>query len=171
MKKLIVALIICMGASVFAQDQQAQSETKKEKVAVPDDRVAAWTGSLEQAKAEAAKYDLPILLLYTAPSWCGYCRKLDDQLIKQDEFKTYANKNLVLLIVDYSDRAEGNKWAEKNKKIIEACPVYGYPHMYLLTPDTKNLGSVQYYEPKWGIQDYLDKIETLNKSGSEQEAS
>ncbi len=164
MKKLIIALTVCVGASVFAQDPQVQPEVKKEKVEVPADRVATWTADVQKAKAEATKYDLPILLLYTAPSWCGYCKKLDDQLLTQDEFKTYANKNLVLLIADYSDRAEGDKWGEKNKAIIEACSIGGFPHMYLLTPDAKNLGSVQYYEPEWSIKDYLNKMEELKKA-------
>lgn len=165
MKRLLVALTICMGVSVLAQDPQLTSEVKKEAVAIPEDRVAVWTGDVEQAKVEAAKYDLPILLLYTAPSWCGYCRKLDDQLIMQDDFKTYANKNLVLLIADYSDRAEGTKWGEKNKDIIESSPIGGFPHLYLLTSDANRLGSVQFYEPEWKIQDYLDKIEAL-KNGA-----
>jgi len=168
MKKAIVALIVCMGVSVFAQDRHVQSEARKEKVATPADRVAAWTGDVELAKAEAAKYDLPILLLYTAPSWCGYCRKLDNQLITQDKFKTYANKNLVLLIADYSDRAEGDKWGEQNKALMESCPIGGFPHMYLLTSAAKKVGSVQFYEPEWNIQDYLDKIKTLKTSDSAQ---
>lgn len=168
MKKLIVALIVCMGFSVFAQDQQVQSEAKKEKVAVPADRVAVWTGDVELAKAEAAKYDLPILLLYTAPPWCGYCKKLDNQLITQDKFKAYANKNLVLLIADYSDRAEGDKWGEQNKNLVESCPIQGFPHMYLLTSGAKKAGSVQFYEAEWSIQDYLDKIETLKTPDSVQ---
>ena len=162
MKKLIIALTVCIGVSVFAQDSQVQLKVKKE--AVPADRVATWTADVQKAKTEATKYDLPILLLYTAPSWCGYCKKLDDQLLTQDEFKAYANKNLVLLIADYSDRVEGDKWGEKNKALIEACSIGGFPHMYLLTPDAKNLGSVQYYEPKWNIKNYLDKIEALKKA-------
>lgn len=164
MKRGIIALIVCMGVSVFAEDQQVQSESKKEKETVSADRVAVWTADTEKAKAEAAKYDLPILLLYTAPAWCGYCKDLDKQLITQDEFKTYANKNLVLLIADYSDRTEGDKWGAKNKDLIESCPIQGFPHMYLLTSDAKNLGSVQFYEPEWSIKDYLDKIEALKKA-------
>jgi protein disulfide-isomerase len=109
---------------------------------------------------------MPILLLYTAPSWCGYCRKLDDQLITQDDFKAYANKNLVLLISDHSDSAKGDVWKEKNSELVEACPIKGFPHMYLLTSDAENLGSIAYYEPDWSIQDYLDKIEALKVGNS-----
>lgn len=164
MKKMIMALTVCVGVSVFAQESQVQPEVKKEKVAVPADRVATWTDDVQKAKAEATKYGLPILLLYTAPSWCGYCRKLDDQLLTKKEFKIYANKNLVLLIADYSDKEKGDQWNEKNKALIEACPIGGFPHMYLLTPEAKNLGSVQYYEPEWSIKDYLKKMDELKKA-------
>lgn len=151
----------------FATDDQAyitqqkvtRAEKKRSWAAVPKDRVANWVTDIEAAQKEANKYDLPIFLLYTAPSWCGYCKDLDEQLINQNEFKTYANQNLVLFLVDHSDREAGKKWEENNKALVEACPINGFPHTYLLTSSAENLGSVQYYEPKWSIQDYIDKIE------------
>lgn len=148
----------------IAQQESIRSEKKRAQAAVPEDRVAAWVTDVETAKAEAEKHDLPILLLYTAPSWCGYCRELDEQLITRHEFQAYANQNLVLLLVDYSDRDAGKKWEEKNKALVEECPINGFPHTYLLTPDAHNLGSIQYYEPKWSIQDYVDKIEFVRMS-------
>lgn len=138
-----------------------RAAAKQSRTAVPADRSAVWLTDLDAAKAEAGQYGLPILLLYTAPSWCGYCRKLDDQLITQKEFQAYADQNLVLVLVDYSDREEGKRWEELHKALVEACPVNGFPHSYLLTGGAERLGSVQYYEPKWSIQDYIDKIELL----------
>lgn len=164
MKKRIVALSICVGVSVFAQDAVVKPSAEKEKKGISEDRVATWVADTKQAKAEAAKYDLPILLLYTAPSWCSYCKKLENEILAKDEFMAYANKNLVLLIADYSDRAEGATWGEQNKDLLETCPIQGYPQMYLLSSAAANLGSVQFYEPEWSIQDYLDKIEMLQKS-------
>lgn len=145
----------------IAQQKNTRAEKKRSRVAIPKDRVANWVTDIEAAKAEAKKYDLPILLLYTAPSWCGYCRDLDEQLITRNEFEAYANQNLVLLLVDHSDRGEGKKWEENNKALIEACPINGFPHTYLLTSNAEKRGSIQYYEPKWSIQDYIDKIELI----------
>ena len=92
-----------------------RAEQKQSRVAVPKDRVAHWITDTEAAKAEAKKYDLPILLLYTAPAGCGYCKKLDQQLFSQKEFKAYANQNLVLLLVNHSNLSEAKKWEEDNK--------------------------------------------------------
>lgn len=139
--------------------RKIRAEKKQAWPEVSKDRTAQWLTDVDAAKAEAEKYDLPILLLYTAPSWCGYCRKLDDQLIKQNEFTTYANQNLVLLLVDCSDREAGKKWEAEHQELVESCPINGFPHTYLLTPAAEKLGSIQYYEPKWSIQDYIDKIE------------
>ncbi len=148
---------------VIENDPNHVSEDSAVEVSVltQDAPDMVWIEDVEQAKAEAIEKDRPILLLYTATSWCGYCRKLDDQLLTQDAFKTYASENLVLLLSDHSDREKGKEWKEQNKELVESCPVGGFPHMYLLTSDAKKLGSVQYYEPKWSIQDYLDKIESL----------
>ncbi len=143
----------------LAEQQTARADRKQSRAAVPADRSAGWHTDLAAAKAEAEQYELPILLLYTAPSWCGYCRKLDQQLFNQQAFQAYADQNLVLFMADYSDRDAGKQWEEKNKALVEACPVNGFPHSYLLTSGAENLGSIQYYEPKWSIQDYLDKIE------------
>lgn len=141
------------------QQRTVRADIKQSRAAVPAGRRAGWHTDLAAAKAEAEKYELPILLLYTAPSWCGYCRKLDEQLINQQDFQAYADQNLVLFAADYSDREEGKKWEEKNKALVEACPVNGFPHSYLLSSAGENLGSIQYYEPKWSVQDYVDKIE------------
>lgn len=145
----------------IAQQKTDRAAAKASWAAVPAGRSAVWLTDVEAAKAEAGKYDLPILLLYTAPSWCGCCRGLDDQLVKQQEFQAYADRNLVLVLVDYSDREAGKAWEEKNKTLVEACPVNGFPHSYLLSSSAEKLGSVQYYEPKWSIQDYIDKMEFL----------
>lgn len=168
MKKIICcvlsSIVLSSGHAFATNETSAETPAKKGaevKVAVPKDRKAEWFTDTEKAKIEANKYGLPILLLYTAPAWCGYCKKLETDLLDKKEFEKYANQNLVLLIGDYSDRAEGDKWAEKNKALLEACPVKGFPHMYLLSSDAKNLGSVQYYEPEWSAQDYMDKMEEL----------
>ncbi|MDF7800779.1 thioredoxin family protein [Pontiellaceae bacterium B1224] len=145
----------------IAKQKKERAEKKESRADVPKDRTAKWVTDVETAKAEAKEYQLPILLLYTAPAWCGYCRDLDEQLITQDEFQAYANQNLVLFLVDLSDRDAGKEWEANNTALVEACPIKGFPHTYLLSPDAKNLGSVQYYEPTWSIQDYIDKIEFL----------
>lgn len=64
----------------------------------------------------------------------------------------------MLLLAEYSDKAEGEKWGEKHADLIKSCPINGYPYTYLSSAGAKKLGSVQYYEPVWSIQDYIDKI-------------
>lgn len=63
------------------------------------------------------------------------------------------------MVADYSDTAEGEKWTAANKELVKAIPIYGFPHLYLLSPDTKKSEHIQYYEPEWAVQDYTDKIE------------
>ncbi|MBN2164575.1 MAG: thioredoxin family protein [Pontiellaceae bacterium] len=167
MYKWMAVLMVCIGVAGCAEVQDTKIEMDNSAGVLPADRVAVWTGDVEQARAEAAKYGMPILLLYTAPGWCGYCRDLDEQLITQEVFQRYANENLVLLQIDFSDHEKGDAWEAEHTELVADCPIDGFPHLYLLSSAAEKLGSVQYYEPEWSIQDYLDRIAALKNAPAE----
>lgn len=55
-----------------------------------------WIKTKEIAKKE----DKQILVILTGSEWCAPCKKMDERVIKNPTFKTYAQSNLVLFTVD-----------------------------------------------------------------------
>ena len=105
----------------------------------------------------------PILFLYTAPSWCGWCRVLENNVLEQAEFKEYAKEHLVFYVVDFSNRDEGEEWKEDNADLVEKFPVRGFPCTYIVSPTGKKLGKIGGAEKDWGPQDFIKKIEKFTK--------
>lgn len=133
---------------------------KAEKMAK---RRARWHDEYEDAQAEAMEYDLPILLLYTAPEWCGYCVMLEKGILGKDEFEEYANGNLVLLIADFSNPGDADDWKEEYPELIRDFPCSGYPCVYLMNPAGEKLGRIGGYDDEWSVQDYIGKLEKFRK--------
>ncbi|MCF7847231.1 MAG: thioredoxin family protein [Kiritimatiellales bacterium] len=123
------------------------------------ERSSRWLTDYEKVQAEAKEYDLPILLLYTAPAWCGYCVILEDNILNKSEFRDYAKGNLVLFMADFSKKSDGEHWAKKYPELKKGFPCSGYPCAFLISPDGKNLGRIGGCDKEWTPEVYIEKLE------------
>ena len=77
-----------MGFSVsgvsLAQDVPADKEAaaKAAKAAKGEIR---WGKSLKSAQKQSEETGLPIVLLFTGTSWCGYCVKLEKEVLSKKD--------------------------------------------------------------------------------------
>jgi thioredoxin-related protein len=155
--------------SALAKDDQdfiekyQQEQAEKLKAQALQERKARWHEEFADAKAESEEFGLPILLLYTAPSWCGYCVKLEDRVFDTSEFKKFANGNLVLLMADFSNSGSDKKWKKKNTAVSSKFKAGGFPCMFFITKDTEKIGRLGGYEEAWSTSDYLEKMTKIIK--------
>jgi thioredoxin-related protein len=98
-------------------------------------RKAKWLSKMEKAQEEAQATGLPILVLFTGTSWCPYCIKLEKEVFAESAFKSFADQNLVLLMLDYGPG--GTPSNKKDEKHAKDFGVTGYP-TYFLTDATGN---------------------------------
>lgn len=125
------------------------------------ERRLVWHDNFKDAKAEAERSGLPILLLYTAPEWCGYCVRLEDRVFDTGDFKRFAAENLVLLVADFSEKDDRKDWEEDNEAVSRKFKAGGFPCMFFITKDTNKLGRIGGYEEDWSTDDYLEKMEAI----------
>ena len=144
-------------------DAYLLEQSKKIKVQALQKRRAKWHDNYADAKVEAEQLNLPILLLYTAPEWCGYCVKLEDRVFDTSDFRKFAKGNLVLLIADFSKKSDKEKWMKRNSILVEKFKVGGYPCTYFITADLKKLGRLGGYEEDWSTEVYIEKMEAIVK--------
>ncbi len=136
---------------------KVQAEQRAAKLAK---RKARWTEDLDDALAESKEYDLPILYLFTGSDWCGYCIRLHDQVLTEREFEKYADKNLVLLLLDFPQNKQKRSIAEQNKKLKSEFGVRGYPTVWIVGADGEKLGKIGGYS-NWSPEEYVAKIEKI----------
>lgn len=97
-----------------------------------------WKKSLGEAQAEAKKND-QLMLVEMYASWCGWCKKMAQEVFPSEPFQK-ATGDLVLLQLNTEDGKEGTR-------ISKELQVRSLPTMFLLTPDMMIAGMIAGYAP------------------------
>ncbi len=119
-----------------------------------------WLTDFDKAKEVAKKKNLPILADFTGSDWCGWCIKLDKEVFAKKEFLKYAEKNLVLLLVDFPrKKAQAGAVKKRNQELAEKYNVRGFPTVLLLDSEGKVLARTGYQ--KGGAGAYVKHVKKL----------
>ena len=99
---------------------------------------AGWGDNYQEALATAAKENKKVLLDFTGSDWCGWCIKLKKETFNQPQFKEYADKNLVLVEIDFPQgKSLSAEVKKQNDALQEQYHVEGFPTIVLLNSQGK----------------------------------
>lgn len=126
------------------------------------DAKPGWLTDIKQAK-ERAKSDKKLILVdFTGSDWCGWCIKLDREVFSKPEFKDYADKNLVLLEVDFPKRKELSATQKAhNLELAEEYGIQGFPTVIVLNGEGRKVGELGYMPG--GPSAFLAELDKLRK--------
>ncbi len=117
MKKIILIAFLLIGAASL----QAQE--------------LVWETNLEKASQVAMKTKKPLLLFFTGSDWCGWCIRLQNEVLKTPEFAAWAKQNVVLVEVDFPTRSPQLPEIQKqNMELQQIFEVRGYPTIWISNP-------------------------------------
>ena len=95
-----------------------------------------WMVNLEKAYEESKETGKPILANFTGSDWCGWCKRLTASVFVKPEFKAWADKNVVLLELDFPRRKTLPKEVkQQNSGLQQAFKVRGYPTIWVFNLD------------------------------------
>jgi thioredoxin-related protein len=101
-------------------------------------RAAGWTEDYAAAAAKAKKEHKMILLDFTGSDWCIWCQRTDKEVFETQKFKDFADKNLVLVTLDYpKSRPMPDAVKAQNAKLEEKYGIEGFPTLIVLSPGEK----------------------------------
>jgi protein disulfide-isomerase len=121
----------------------------------------AWQTNFEAAKAQAKKENKPLLVDFTGSDWCGFCIRLKKGVWDKPEFAKYAEKNLVLVELDFPRKKKLPADLQKqNDKLNEKFKIEGFPTILLLDAEGKELDRFVGYEGE-NAEAYVKKIEKV----------
>ena len=127
MKKLLFICLLYLPVTVCAQE---------------------WTDDFIDAMAIAQQENKPIILVFSGSDWCAPCIKLDREIWQSDEFKTYANQNVVLYKADFPRKKENkliDQLVQQNKELADRYNPKGYfPLVLVLDTNGNILGETGY---------------------------
>ncbi len=123
---------------------------------------APWLNDYSQALKTAKAQNKSVLADFTGSDWCSWCMKLDREVFSTSEFKTFADKNLVLLKVDFprGHRLPASVSAQ-NEKLASRYGVRSFPTVLVLNSDGSVAGKLG-YQPG-GPRPYIASVEKAAK--------
>ena len=126
MKKIAITLFLILGSLTI----QAQELT--------------WQTDLNKAMEISKKSKKPLLLFFTGSDWCGWCIRLQKEVLKTPEFAKWAKDNVVLVELDFPRKTPQSPEIQKqNMELQQVFAVQGYPTVWF-TKATKKDGKLNF---------------------------
>jgi len=147
MKHLLVVILIAFSLNGFAQQKEL-----------------VWHTDVNKAINISVKTGKPLFLFFTGSDWCGWCKKLQREVFFKPEFKKWANKNVILVDLDFNRAFQKKiKLAQNGKATLtqnenriiglsQEFGVRGYPTGWFVIPEVTD-GKVNFN--KLGSQGYV----------------
>ena len=121
MKKALLTLFLVLGSLTI----QAQELT--------------WQTDMNKALEISKKTKKPLLLFFTGSDWCGWCIRLQKEVLKTPEFAKWAKDNVVLVELDFPRRtAQQPEIQKQNMELQQALGVRGYPTVWFVNATKKD---------------------------------
>ena len=121
MKKIFITLLFVVS-SISVQAQEL-----------------TWETNLKKASDVSIKTKKPLLLFFTGSDWCGWCIRLQNEVLKKPEFAAWAKENVVLVELDFPRRTpQLPEIQQQNAELQQIFEVRGYPTIWLANPTTKD---------------------------------
>lgn len=139
---LTITLICCSFFLAAQQKKKNKAITKRKKIVLAPKKNQSinnyaplvWTTDVMKADSISKKTQKPIFGFFTGSDWCGWCHKLQREVFAKKEFVNWANKNVVLLELDFPRRKQlAPELQQQNNSLAQAFQISGYPTVWLFT--------------------------------------
>jgi len=121
MKKLALTLFLVLGSMTI----QAQELT--------------WQTDMNKAMELSKKEKKPLLLFFTGSDWCGWCMRLQKEVMKTPEFTKWAADNVILVELDFPrSTPQSPEIKKQNMELQQTFAIQGYPTVWFVNASKKD---------------------------------
>lgn len=118
-----------------------------------------WENNLENAIQQAKKENKAVLVNFTGSDWCIWCKRLSSEVFQQKEFKNYADKSLVLVMLDFPrDNQQTPETKNYNNGLAMKYGIQGFPTILIFNNQGKLVAQTG-YQPG-GAEKYIEHIKS-----------
>lgn len=94
-----------------------------------------WHTDMAKATEASLKENKPLLLFFTGSDWCGWCIKLQKDVLKTNEFATWATQNVILVELDFpKSKPQDQNIKMQNQQLAQTFGIQGYPTVWFVNP-------------------------------------
>lgn len=92
-----------------------------------------WHTDYNQALQAAQQQQKPIVLFFTGSDWCGWCKKLNQEVFNSPEFAAKAGGKFIFVDVDFPmNKQLSQQVVQQNAMLKQKYNVTGYPTVVVL---------------------------------------
>jgi protein disulfide-isomerase len=155
MKKIYFTLLLAVFISVKSMAQEKLT----------------WHTDMNKAFELAEKENKTLMLFFTGSDWCGWCIRLQNEVLKTPDFEKWAKDKVVLVELDFPRKTPQDKEIQiQNYQMQKMFNVRGYPTVFFANPEKtaegkKNLntlGSTGYV--RGGAEKWLEVANNIVKN-------
>jgi thioredoxin-related protein len=104
-----------------------------------------WYTNVKEAITVSNKSKKPMLLFFTGSDWCGWCIRLQNEVLKTPEFSKWAKESVILVELDYPRRtAQGDEIKKQNAELQQAFGIQGFPTVHFAKATVNKEGKVNF---------------------------
>ncbi len=164
MRTAILTKSLLSTALLFASGLSFADSLRSQDLRPGQDRKAGqdlkWATDFEAAKRAAKQSGSLILADFSGSDWCGWCRRLDQEVFQKPDFAAWAKQNVVLLQLDFpKNTPQEQELVQQNSRLAQRYAVKGYPTVVLMDADGKEVGRLGY--ERGGAKAWLAKADAL----------
>lgn len=98
-----------------------------------------WYTDVKEAITVSNTVHKPMLMFFTGSDWCGWCIRLQNEVLKTPEFKKWATDNVVLVELDYPRRTpQTPEIKNQNDELQQAFGIQGFPTIFFTSAESKD---------------------------------
>ena len=121
---------------------------------------AMWTTDYAAAMARAKEENRHVFLFFTGSDWCGWCMRLQKEILTTPEFARFAGEKLILVELEFprsKPLPAGVK--AQNQQLASRFQVRGYPSVIVLNSAGKQVAQLGYQAG--GPGPFIQKLQKL----------
>lgn len=126
-----------------------------------------WKTNYSEALKTSATSGKPVILFFTGSDWCGWCTKLENEVLNTDEFAQLVGDKFIFVKLDFPlYKQQDTNLAAANKQLQEKYEVRGFPALIIIDSSERKIGVTGYRAngPKLYANHLLEKVaSTSNK--------
>lgn len=123
-----------------------------------DDKKPGFTEDAQAAFEKAIKEDKELLILFTGSDWCPPCKKLEAEVLSEEDFLFEVTRHYVLLKLDFPKSIEQSpELVKQNQELADKFGVDSFPTIVLTDKNLKPFAFAGY--ETGGFQNYLGLLE------------
>ena len=124
-----------------------------------------WVEDLPKAEAQAKEEHKLLWMGFSGSDWCPRCISMEKELFSKPEFIEYAQKNLVMVYVDFPEKkAQNAELKKKNEALQEKYKITEYPTILIFDSQGRKVGELGYIQG--GPQAYIARLEKLRSKNN-----